>query len=47
MLFLLALSFLVDLAYGDLDTSNIQVFTIPFLIGLILYVLQFALLGGT
>lgn len=46
MLLLLSISFLVDLVYLDLDTSNIQVFTIPFTIGLLLYLLQFFLLEG-
>lgn len=47
MLFLLSISFMVDLIYGDLDRSNVHVFTIPFVIGIVLYMVQFYLLEGS
>ncbi|MFW3147064.1 MAG: TrkH family potassium uptake protein [Thermoplasmatota archaeon] len=41
LLMLFTLAFLVDLLYGDLSISNLAVFTVPFMVGLILNMLQF------
>ncbi|MEA3559119.1 MAG: potassium transporter TrkG [Candidatus Thermoplasmatota archaeon] len=46
MLLLLSISFMVDILYGDLGISNVLVFTVPFIAGLVLYMVQFIILGG-